>query len=113
MWFLGNELRTSGRAVSALNLGAISPAHEFLLKRGLLLLFSPEFVWFFSLSSFLSFFLSLFLLPFFPSFLFSFFLYFFFVLNIIQVDRVGGGDDSQFKIIGVVFILTIYFDTLC
>jgi hypothetical protein len=27
MWLLGTELRTSGRAVSALNLWAISPAH--------------------------------------------------------------------------------------
>jgi hypothetical protein len=28
MWLLGIELRTSGRVVSALNLGAISPAQE-------------------------------------------------------------------------------------
>jgi len=33
MWLLGFELRTSGRAVSALNRWAISPAHVLILKR--------------------------------------------------------------------------------
>jgi hypothetical protein len=45
MWFLGIELRTSGRAVSALNHGAISPApgcDSFKFSLPLLLESRPE-----------------------------------------------------------------------
>jgi len=42
MWFLGFELRTSGRAVSALNHWAISPAPNLYVFRVVLYVFLPN-----------------------------------------------------------------------
>ena len=43
MWVMGFELRTSGRAVSALNHWAISPAQYFFLKRFIYLFYVCEY----------------------------------------------------------------------